>query len=223
MRLAEEPIAAWNAAADLGAEFETSVDPIDWHVAVRCTYPATSRVRHAHINEKEAGALVLAIRWAARSRRTRRCRLVVQSDSAAAVCAMRKGRSSQLRMRRHCRLLAALTLAHGITAEFRWVATDRNRADRPSRGSATPGPCDGGPRLPVQVAWRLKRRVGYRGQRVGEASHPGPSPLQPFWTPLLDGNVKAASLVKYDAEVRHFIAFVRDRGDRIETKEDLDY
>ena len=141
MRSAEEPIAAWNAAADLGAEFETSVDPTDWHVAVRCTYPATSRVRHAHINEKEAGALVLAIRWAARSRRTRRCRLVVQSDSAAAVCAMRKGRSSQLGMRRHCRRLAALTLAHGITAEFRWVATDRNMADRPSRGSATPGPC----------------------------------------------------------------------------------
>ena len=65
----------------------------EWHVAVRCAYPATSRVRQAQINEKEAGALVLAIRWAARSRRTRRCRLVVQSDSAAAVCAMRKGRS----------------------------------------------------------------------------------------------------------------------------------
>ena len=77
-RLAGEPTAAWSAAADLGAEFDTSVEPIDWHVAVRCTYPATSRVRHAHINEKEAGALVLAIRWAARSRRTRRCRLVIQ-------------------------------------------------------------------------------------------------------------------------------------------------
>ena len=147
----------------------------------------------------------------------------IQCDSAAAVCAMRKGRSSQPGMRRHCRWLAALTLAHGITAEFGWVATDRNMADRPSRGSATHGPCDGELRSPVHVAWRLKRRVGYRGQRVGEASHPGPSPLQPFWTPLLDGNVKAASLVRYDAEVRHFIAFVRDRGDRIETKEDLDY
>ena len=57
MRSAEEPIAAWNAAADLGAEFETSVDPIDWHVAVRCTYPATSRVRHAHFSLRNLRAM----------------------------------------------------------------------------------------------------------------------------------------------------------------------
>ena len=201
----------WSAAADLGPAFPTSVTPADWHVAVRYAYPATSRVRQAHINEKEAGALVLAVRWAARSRRTRRCRLVVQSDSAAAVCAMRKGRSSKRGMRRQCRRLAALTLAHAITAEFRWVATDRNMADRPSRGSARPGPCDH-----ESHDWK-------KGRRLGEADKPGPGPLQPFWTPLLDGNIKAQTLTRYDAEARHFIAFVRDRGDRIHTKEDLDY
>ena len=50
-------------------------------------------------------------------------------------------------MRRQCRKIAALTLAHGITAEFRWVATNRNMADQPSRGRAAPGPCESGPSL----------------------------------------------------------------------------
>ena len=45
-------------------------------------------------------------------------------------------------MRRQCRKIAALTLAHGITPEFRWVATDRNMADQPSRGQCRPGPCE---------------------------------------------------------------------------------
>ena len=130
-----------------GYGLTANVEPADWHVAVRYAYAPESRARHAHINEKEAGALVLAIRWAARSRRTRRCRLVVQSDSAAAVCALRKGRSSRPGMRRQCRKIAALTLAHGITAEFRWVPTNRNMADRPSRGSAAPGPCESDPRV----------------------------------------------------------------------------
>ena len=94
-------------------------------------YPTASRVQNAHINEKEAGALVLTIFWAARSRRTRHCRRVVPSDSATAVCAMRKRRSSMKWTRRQCRLLAPLSLVHRITVEFRWVATDRNVADRP--------------------------------------------------------------------------------------------
>ena len=91
MRPPEAPIERWSAASDLSAVFTASAAPADWHVAVRCAYPEKYSARHAHINEKEVGALVLAIRWAARSRRTRRCRLVVQSDSASAVCAFRKG------------------------------------------------------------------------------------------------------------------------------------
>ena len=229
MRPPEAPIAPWSAASDLAAGFTASVDPADWHVAVRCAYSPESRVRQAHINEKEAGALVLAIRWAARSRRTRRCRLVVQSDSAAAVCAMRKGRSSRPGMRRQCRKIAALTLAHGITAEFRWIATDRNMADQPSRGSTAPGPCESGPR--VERAARVPPRRSARDSALGKASRAnrdgdGPADrgrLAPFWSPLLDGNLKDSSRKRYEIEVRHFVEFVRDRGDRIDTREDLDY
>ena len=229
MRPPDAPVRRWSAASDLAADFTASVEPADWHVAVRCSYPPESRVRHAHINEKEAGALVLAIRWAARSRRTRRCRLVVQSDSAAAVCALRKGRSSRPGMRRQCRKIAALTLAHGISAEFRWVPTDRNMADRPSRGSTAPGPCESDPR--VERAGRVAPRRPARDSALGKASRantdgdgpPGHAPLQPFWSPLLDGNVKDTSRKRYEIEVRHFVEFVRDRGDRIDTREDLDY
>ena len=218
MQPPESPIAPWSAASDLAADFSASVAPADWHVAVRRSYPPESRVRHAHINEKEAGALVLAIRWAARSRRTRRCRLVLQSDSAAAVCAFRKGRSSRPGMRRQCQKVAALTLAHGITPEFRWVATDRNMADQPSRGFAAPGPCE------LDKLTKTSKGRSARVQRFDSTKgYPGEGPLAPFWSPLLDGNLKDSSRKRYEVEVRHFVGFVRDRGDRIDTREDLDY
>ena len=229
LRTPEAPLEPWSTASDLSAAFTASVDPADWQVAVRCAYPPESRARQAHINEKEAGALVLAIRWAARSRRTRCCRLVVQSDSAAAVCAMRKGRSSRPGMRRQCRKIAALTLAHRITVEYRWVATDRNMADQPSRGSTAPGPCESTPRVEpaVRGAPRRSARDSARGKKSrANSDGDGPAdrgPLAPFWSPLLDGNLKDSSRKRYEVEVRHFVEFVRDRGDRIDTREDLDY
>ena len=121
-------------------------------------------------------------------------------------------------MRRQCRKIAALTLAHGITAEFRWVATDRNMADQPSRGLAAPGPCEAGPLLKTSTgrSARLQRFDSTKG-------YPGEGPLVPFWSPLLDGNLKDSSRKRYEVEVRNFVEFVRDRGDRIDTREDLDY
>ena len=49
--------------------------------------------RAAHINEEELGVIVDAVRWAVRSPGTRRCRMVLQADSTAAVGALRKGQS----------------------------------------------------------------------------------------------------------------------------------
>ena len=139
--------------------------------------------------------------------------------AAAAMCALRKGRSSRPGMRRQCQKIAAITLAHGITAEFRWVATDRNMADQPSRGFAAPGPCELGPSLKTSKgrSARVQRFDSTRG-------YPGEGPqLVPFWSPLLDGNLKDGSRQRYAVEVRHFVEFVRDRGDRIDTREDIGY
>ena len=96
--------------------------------------------RAAHINDKELSVVVDAVRWAIRSPSTRRCRLVLQADSTAAVGAVRKGRSSQRSLLRHCRRLAALTLATQLTVEGRWTPTSKNFADGPSRGRG-PAPC----------------------------------------------------------------------------------
>ena len=41
---------------------------------------------------------------------------------------------------RHCRRLVVLTLAEQITLEARWISTNRNFADGPSRGRG-PAPC----------------------------------------------------------------------------------
>jgi hypothetical protein len=162
---------AWSVPRALAPDFETSVDPLDWRVAVRQRVPA-----EVHINTKEASAVVSAVRWTARGRHGRRgCRLVVQSDSAVAVSAFRKGRSSKPGLLRQCRRLAATTLAARIVLVPRWVPTSRNMADRPSRGGRAPGPCDG----PVRVRPRGRGQGGYAGVRVGEAERPGPV-LAPF-------------------------------------------
>ena len=155
--------AAWSAEGALAAEFEAPTDPAAWRVAFRRTYAPGSAERAAHINAKELGGAVDAVRWACRSARTRRCRLVIQLDSAVAVSVLRKGRSSRGALRRHCRRLAAMTLAEAISVEARWVPTSRNMADQPSRGSAQPGPC-------VAAAPRLAPCRGARDSGLGSAS-----------------------------------------------------
>ena len=39
----------------------------------------------------------------------------------------------------------------------------------------------------------------------------------------VDGLVKDSSRERYEIEVRHFVEFVRDRGDLIDTRENVDY
>ena len=114
----------------------------DWYIAFKGTYGAYQQ--KAHINEKELGAAVNAIRWACRAPRTRCCRIVLQSDSAVTVGVLRKGRSSRSGLLKHCRRLAAMALVEQIAVESRWVPTNCNMADQPSRGHARPGPCEGG-------------------------------------------------------------------------------
>jgi len=131
----------WSAEADLAAEFDAPLEPAAWRIAWQRKYAAGSTAAAAEINTKELRALADGVRWASRAPRTRRCRLVVQSDNADTVCWVRKGRSSKPGPLRQCRRLAAMTLAEAIAVEARWVPTDRNMADHPSRGEHVPGPC----------------------------------------------------------------------------------
>ena len=126
--------AKWSAEADLAAAFDAPLEPAAWRIAWQRTYPAGSTAGAAEINTKELRALADGVRWASRAPRTRRCRLVVQSDNADTVCWVRKGRSSKPGPLRQCRRLAAMTLAEAIAVEGRWVATSKNMADQPGAG-----------------------------------------------------------------------------------------
>ena len=87
---------------------------------------------------------------------------MLQSDSTAAVGALRKGRSSKRPLLKHCRRLAALTLAEQLTLEARWVPTAKNMADGPSRGRG-PAPCGDdldGIYEGLQLTRRERRAIG---------------------------------------------------------------
>jgi len=228
--LGEAVLEPWTVEKALAADFTAPVDPAVWSVAIRRRYQPGTALACAHINEKELCAAVDAVRWSCSSSRTRSRRLVVQSDFAVAVAVLRKGRSSKPALLQHCRRFAALALAEQVTVEARWVPTDRNMADRPSRGDRAPGPC-----LPEPaVRPRGRGQGGFAGIRVGEAKKPGPGPprarsvpplsiVNAFWTPLLDGNISVETRRRYAAAVLDFLGFVRDHGDRVTTAPDLDY
>ncbi len=184
----------WCVERALAASFVAPTDPAAWRVAFRQTFAPGTAARTAHINAKELSTAVDAVRWACRSARTRRCRLVLELDSAVAVSVLRKGRSSRPGLRRLCRRLAAVSLAEQVAVEARWIPTTRNMADQPSRGGRTPGPCLSVP----AVRPRGRGQGGYTAERVGESDKPGPldrpsvpqpRPLPPslrsaFWSPL---------------------------------------
>ena len=208
---------SWKVDGALGAAFSAPVDPAKYHIAARGNFQGKNR--EAHINTKELAAALTGVRWACRAPRTRRCRLVLQSDSSVVVSAMRKGRSSKPGLLNRLRRLAALTLAERITLVARHVPTDRNMADAPSRGGLVPGPCVPGRAPYVRPRGR---GLGYAAQRVGEASNPGPPGA--FWTPLLTGRAAEATVQsRYRPAVEAFIAFVRAYGDTVECAADCEY
>ncbi len=118
------------------SRFDATLDPGAWHVSFRRSFTSGG-----HINERELGMVVDAVRWFTRTVGNFSSRLVVESDSLVAVCVVRKGRSSKRGLLKHCRRLAAMTLAAGVVVELRWIPTGRNMADQPSRGGRVPGPC----------------------------------------------------------------------------------
>ena len=179
----------WEVQRAWGADFEAPQDPSAWRVAVRRRLRGPARL--AHINDKELGAIVDAVRWAVRSSRTRHCRLVVESDSTAAVGALRKGRSSKRPLLRHCRRLAALTLAEQLTLEARWTPTTKNFADGPSRGRG-PSPCGDdldGIHEGLTLSKRKRRALGRIAAEVQRSRL-----VNEFEAALLAGNYNSSQL-----------------------------
>jgi hypothetical protein len=86
-----------------------------------------------HINVLELRALTTAVRWVLSHPRAVDSRVLILSDSQVVVGAVTKGRSSSQPLLRRLRFLAALVLASGLRLTLRWLASELNPADEPSR------------------------------------------------------------------------------------------
>ena len=89
--------------------------------------------RDEHINSYELRAAVTAVRWVLSSPSAMNSRLLLLCDSSAVVGALTKGRSSSVLLLRRCRRMAAWLLASGLRLFVRWVPSEWNPADGPSR------------------------------------------------------------------------------------------
>ena len=92
-----------------------------------------------HITVKEGRALVLAVKRLTRSSSSRGQRHLVLLDSFALCMAVNKGRACNFKMLRCMQQLSALCLAGGFSVRVRWVPSERNVADGPSRGQIAAG------------------------------------------------------------------------------------
>eukprot|EP00438_Fugacium_kawagutii_P010865 Skav216249 [mRNA] locus=scaffold20:133295:138540:- [translate_table: standard] len=90
--------------------------------------------RHESIPILEGRAIVWVAQHLARSSKQHHRRHLILSDSMSCTLALSKGRSSNSGMNRVCRQVASVLLATGLRISVRWIPSELNPADRPSRG-----------------------------------------------------------------------------------------
>jgi hypothetical protein len=144
VRKSESPIVAEAAASlarivpgiagdDVDRELRSSaVAAGDWAtvVASRFNHPRSCA---EHINGKEARALLTGVKWLASRPMALNSRVLMLSDSAVAVAAVAKGRSSSYVINWTLRRLTMYCLVFGINVYLRWIPSGSNPADSPSR------------------------------------------------------------------------------------------
>ena len=100
-----------------------------WHELFRWTWKFPE-----HINLLEMRTGLAALRRAARDPGSWGKRVLLIGDSLVTLGAFSKGRSSSAPVLHLCRRVAALSLGFSIRCYWRWIQTDRNHSDGPSRG-----------------------------------------------------------------------------------------
>lgn len=83
---------------------------------------------------REARALLLGVRRICRGHKHHGKHVVILVDSLAVALAVDKGRSSTPGISVVVRRIASLVLAAGIYLHVRWLPSELNSADSPSRG-----------------------------------------------------------------------------------------
>lgn len=92
-----------------------------------------------HITLKEGRALVIAVRRIARASKNRGKRHLFLVDNLALALAINKGRAHSYALLRIAQQIASIALAGQLTIRVRWVYSEINVADGPSRGQIQPG------------------------------------------------------------------------------------
>ena len=89
-----------------------------------------------HISVQEARTAVSLIRHLGRSAATRGRKFLAFTDNMAVLGVLGKGRSSCPPLLRQARKAAAVTLAFGVRVLWRYIPSEYNPSDGPSRGQA---------------------------------------------------------------------------------------
>jgi hypothetical protein len=89
--------------------------------------------RQEHINVLEVRALTTAIKWILSFPSSVRRRVIIFMDSLVSIFSVSKGRSSSHLLLPRLRQVASLLLASGVRLYLRWVPSEHNPADQPSR------------------------------------------------------------------------------------------
>lgn len=115
--------------------------PTEWTEAKHWSTQMMGRWQNtsSHITEKEGHALVLAVRHLSRASANRGKKHLVLVDSFSLSMAMGKGRACSFGLLRTTQKIAALSLACDFSIHTRWISSERNVADGPSRGVIQPG------------------------------------------------------------------------------------
>ena len=111
------------------------LSPPDWKTVKMGKWRDTQE----HITIKEGRALVLALRRLSRTRRHRGCNHVVLLDNLSLVFAVTKGRAHSFDLLRLMQQIGSISLAANLGIHPRWIPSEWNLADGPSRGQISPG------------------------------------------------------------------------------------
>ena len=121
-------------AGDLRDIPKSFCDPETWRVCLKHVTDRTKSASGIHITQLEGDALSYAVRHCLRNSRSHGKKCVFLVDNMPLCLAVCKGRSSSRLLSQITRELAALSFATGSQFICRWVVSEHNVADAPSRG-----------------------------------------------------------------------------------------
>ena len=139
------------------------------------------------ITVKEGRALVLCLRRLCRSSRSRGLKHVILVDSFSLALAVHKGRARSFDILRIIQQVAALTIAGGFSVRLRWIASEQNVADGPSRGQIEPGPYRPGDRETVKTECEEDSVESGEGDCSTFKAGGEKAPIQPIQIQKLEG------------------------------------